>query len=488
MSSRDGAAFLFEPRRARRKCSGDLRDTRMAKNGRPFLSLLLLSTAMLFTVSARAADETALPRLAQCSDMAHPRLPEKWRGSFLMAPFTNAQLVLAEIVSDASLAATRARLFGLKGGTADLLVAGSTTYLVEDEHDGTTCTPLGDTGLRPLPQDWLSDQSQCAGSAPVGETATDWWKTPVAPAPASDWIWFNQQDRAPLRLVFQTPSDRLGILGRFAQSHRLRFEPLLESGLGRIVETCQATASAIHQDAARRLSARLDALAKAPRNDRELAGLAPELSACPKAPLPRWPRRLVMTGLMTPFDFNEDPHPTEVLYDWARRAQRTRVFFSPKSGATMQDALLVGERGDTVTHRRGRAPTCASILPGAVRPDWPAHGPCNCEAMVADGTPLTPYGAARVLSCPLASPRAAWAWYAESGRPMSFMVTSLPGDQGIGLFAVLDYRDWRPGQVVDGRAFARPLQCRASPARVDQTGSTMPDRPEGQCSTCHLGR
>src|SRR5262249_51028688 len=45
----------------------------------------------------------SLPQLSECKARTHPQLPVKWRAVFLMAPFTNAQLVLAEIVYDGSL-------------------------------------------------------------------------------------------------------------------------------------------------------------------------------------------------------------------------------------------------------------------------------------------------------------------------------------------------------------------------------------------------
>jgi hypothetical protein len=127
----------------------------------------------------------SLPELKACRANIHPRLPEKWRGVFLMAPFTNAQLVLSEIQYDASLPAMRVKLYGLLSGRLDLFVEGSETYeLASQENEVRSCEKLGDTGWHPLPQDWLSPQSQCAGTAPLGETDVDWWKTPTDPAPA----------------------------------------------------------------------------------------------------------------------------------------------------------------------------------------------------------------------------------------------------------------------------------------------------------------
>src|SRR5262249_12218327 len=231
---------------------------------------------------------------------------------------------------------------------------------------------------------------------------------------------------------------------------------------------------------------RLAAMSQAPaRADHAIEQLMPELAAtCSAAPLPRWPDQLAITGLMTPFDSNESPYPTEVLYDWSVPAQRTRVLFPAGSPNTAQDALMLGPRGYNVSHLRGRGPVCAPVLPGTVRPDWPVRAPCSCEAEIAGGTPLTPYGTARVLACPLASPRAAWAWYSASGRPTLFMVTSLPGDEGAGLFAALDYRDWLPGHHVARSVFAKPQHCPMPPA---PPGKAAPAAAPSHSPPCHLG-
>jgi len=77
---------------------------------------------------------------------------------------------------------------------------------------------VGDTGWRPLPRDWLSPESQCAGTAPLGETDVDWWKTPTDPAPSSYWVWYNASDKTPLRLAFQKASNGLAVEGQAAIS------------------------------------------------------------------------------------------------------------------------------------------------------------------------------------------------------------------------------------------------------------------------------
>jgi hypothetical protein len=446
--------------------------------------LVCLAIHALTAPSAAAQEQRpflAIPKMDPCRTKSHPRLPVKWRAAYLMAPFTNAQLVLGEIVHDGSISATRVTLYGLRRGQLDLLLHGESTYvLASNDSDIVDCQNLGDTGWRPLPRDWLGEQSECAGSAPIGETATDWWKTPVDPAPSSYWIWYKAFDQTPFRLVFQSANDRLAALSRYAVSNQVNFNPLRETDLAVIANACKSARSASVANPRAALDERIDGLANDhDRADQKIQALMPQLASCPATPLPEWPDKLAITGLMTPFDFNENPYPTEVLFDWSVPAQRTRIFsLAPVARAT-QDALLLGPHGYNITYHRNRGPACAAVLPGTVRPDWASRAPCTCEAMITGKTPLTPYGSARVLACPLASPRAAWAWYTIDGRPMSFAVTSLRGDQGFGLFAVLDYRDWLPGRMFPRSAFRKPsAQCQAP------GGSSL---PQPQCSTCHVG-
>src|SRR6478672_3338845 len=157
-------------------------------------ALLVLLTGLFLCGSGRpgpAQDSRPVQRVPEfpaCRTTAHPQLPPHWRATYLMAPFTTGQLVVADIVHDASLAATRITLYGVKGGTADFLVTGDTTYELTFEGETVTeCRALGDTGWRPLPQDWLAPGSQCTGSAPILGTPVDWWKTPIDPAPSTYW-------------------------------------------------------------------------------------------------------------------------------------------------------------------------------------------------------------------------------------------------------------------------------------------------------------
>jgi hypothetical protein len=433
--------------------------------------------------SAAAAQEPfaslSLPQLAPCSDQSRPRLPEKWTGTYLMAPFTKGQLVLAEITADAGLSAMRVKLHGVKRGSLDLFVTGNQTYVLEtDDASIKQCRALGDTGWRPLPQDLLASSAQCAGTAPVGETEVSWWKTPIAPEPASFWQWYKTADQTPFRFLFPFSNDRLPPFSRYAFSYQVRFNALEETDLAGVAALCKQAKPQKSARPARALHARIDALSKSrDRAESEIGRLMPELRAtCPAAPMPQWPEQLAITGLMTPFDSDERPYATEVLYDWSVPGQRTRIFGGPEPGIVVQDALLLDPHGYNVTHFRGDERVCRRVLPGTLRPDWPMRGRCECAATIEGTTALSPYGTTRILNCPLASPRVAWAWYNLSGRPTVFMVTSMRGDEGKRLFGVLDYHAWLPGHSVPRSIFAKPPQCMPAP--------TSPPR---QCFTCHVG-
>jgi len=451
----------------------------------------LVATALILDPTGARAQTPALPlpALRNCQTELHPQLPEKWRAKFLLAAFSNTQLVLADLAYDDSLKAMRASLYGLKRGTLDFLVQGTNTYaLLSRGSQIVGCESLGDTGWRSLPRDWLNAQSQCAGSGPLAETPVDWWKTPIDPKPSSYWIWYKTADQTPFRLVFPFPNDQLAVLGEFALGYQVSFEKVGNVDLSEPMAACKSAPSAMPEAARQSPRERIKAMSLATgKASDEIKHLLPQVSACASAPLPHWPNKVALTGLMTPFDFNEMPYQTEVLYDWTIPAQRSRIYFPNDSSSSVQDALMLDSGGYNVTYYHQHAPTCRGRLPGAIRPDWAQRAPCSCEAMIDGNTPLTPYGATRIISCPLASPRAAWAWYTLDDRPMTFAVTSLLGDEGSGLFAVLDYRDWLPGAAsIAPSAFDRPAQCELPPLGRSAL-KEQPDPARRQCSTCHAG-
>src|ERR1051326_8384240 len=83
-------------------------------------ALLVLLTGLFLCAGGRpgAAQDLRpvqpVPEFPACRSTAHPPLPPRWRATYLMAPFTTGQLVVAEIIHDAPLAATRITLHGVK--------------------------------------------------------------------------------------------------------------------------------------------------------------------------------------------------------------------------------------------------------------------------------------------------------------------------------------------------------------------------------------
>jgi hypothetical protein len=66
---------------------------------RPLFASLFLFVALCggVTSAQQKSPLVPLPQLNECQSAAHPHLPSKWHAIFLMAPFTNAQLVLSDI-------------------------------------------------------------------------------------------------------------------------------------------------------------------------------------------------------------------------------------------------------------------------------------------------------------------------------------------------------------------------------------------------------
>jgi hypothetical protein len=399
-----------------------------------------------------------------------------------MAPFTSAQLVLAEIEHDSDLSATRAKLHGLKRGSLDLIVLGTHTYwLGPDRQEVPRCHDLGDTGWRPLRRDWLATTAQCVGSAPVGDVEVDWWQTPAGRAHLANWVWFKTSDQTPFRMMLVRASNEFGPLGSFALSHQVRFEALQESTLASDVAICRGDATSELPDGQAAVRRMIAAMSQAQeRDDAALKELMPEINdTCGATALQPWPDRFGATGFMTSLDLRHTTFPAQILYDWHRKAQRTRLYLL-RSLRPSDDALLIGPTGYGITRGNRTRLSCIGPQPGVLRPDWQVTGMCSCEAEIDAITPLTPYGPARILRCPATEPRVFWTWYTRDGRPMLFVETA-SGDEKGAMLTLVDYHRWLPGFESTASALTKPAQCIGEPPYSRQT-------PDGKvCVSCHLG-
>src|SRR5262249_18356969 len=97
-------------------------------------ALIFLAGACAFPSRAQQPDALLpLPQLGSCKSQTHPLLPEKWRATYLMAPFIQSQLVLGNIEVDSLLQAMRVRLYGVQRGALDLFVLGNDTYTLDSD-------------------------------------------------------------------------------------------------------------------------------------------------------------------------------------------------------------------------------------------------------------------------------------------------------------------------------------------------------------------
>jgi hypothetical protein len=434
-------------------------------------------------IAAERPDLTlALPRMEPCERIPHPLLPAKWRGVFLMTPFTPSQLLISEIVYDEAVPAMQVKLFGVRSGAANLLVLKDKTFVIEEDPVA-PCEELEPGEWTPLPRDLLAPRAQCAGLSPISETLVEWWKSPSEPPPLADWMWVKPSDRSPFRLLFQKPSDHLSVLSAFALTHQIHFEPLTRTDLAPRAGACTKG----EHRRRRGVHDVLKALGSAPlRADAEIARLFPELQLQCSSRRPHWPEALGMTMFLTPIDFGTNPVPAEVLYNWKQRAQRTRMFWGVDAPTTDEDALMLAEHGYSVSRQRSGDVQCIPALPGTPRPNWLEEAPCTCEGMIGAGSALAPYGPAEILRCPATSPRLFWTWHTLAGRPMVFMVTPSRGDEPTALITLADYYAWVPGYPSSAGLFARPAQC---PDLSMGRGPRIP-RPPGRatepCGRCHL--
>jgi len=460
------------------------------------LAAVVLIVVTIGFAPSSAAQNLKLPEFQRCEAAGQPRLPQRWRSTALLEPFktprllNSFQLAVGEFTGDTTLPAMRATIHGLQAQSFDLLVAPESTYLLTGPSANPTgCQPLGPI-WQPPSDNWLSDQAQCVGEAPLIETEVEWWKMPAKPDPATTWHWFSKDRRLPWRSLFASPSDALAVLGQYAMAYYPEFTPVDSTNLPGLLEFCRSQTT----DAVDPAPARDDLRAfitdhpnpelEAER-EASIGGLIPGLSlaACDDQTLPSWPAHgnLGFTTFMTPVKFSNDPFPTEILYQWQTRSQRTRLVYPSSSPQEFGDALLIGGNGYGIDRMRYGNVSCApGVMPGTPQPNWPVLGNCTCRGVLDDNPALSPDRVTQVLSCDMEPPSVFWTWYTDAMKPVVFYQTESAPDVGTGL-ALADYYDWQPGAAIPSGTFALPSQC---------IGAKRPPIPplSTDCFTCHLGK
>jgi hypothetical protein len=467
-------------------------------------SLLRRATAKLVAAALAALAATGtrdavaenqdmgLPMFSACHPAAAPVLPSRWRAVGLMLPFLRRQLAAGEFVRDGSIPAMRATLYGLESGTVDLLITDKETYQLSGPPDApTACMALGHK-YDPPADSWLSGNSACDGEAPVGTKTAQWWKTAASDGRAI-WQWYRTDTRLPWRIMLPERSGEPAVIGDYAVTYFTTFQKVPETNLGRLRDFCVAKAqkaspAAVAASTAPELMATGNDIGAAERAKR-IQSLIPGLSrqACSSVSTPHWPNHFVMTGILTPIQFQFTPLPTMLYYDWEGAGTLVGMMNEPQTlpPALELEAILTKGVGYGIERLPNGAFACRAATPGAVRPDWMSVAGCACSGVIDHNAELGPNEVSVIRACPVKGEgdHVNWSWYTTEGRPILF---TEPEAIGLGL-NVADYDRWMPGAEMPQDAFALPEICTPEAAKLGlpPVGEGLPPELTVNCSDCH---
>lgn len=440
-----------------------------------------------------------LPELTDCASTEHPRLPAKWRATALMQDFVRPALTFGNFTYDESVGAFRFRLKTEAGRQFDLLVtADRKLYMLHGGDRPNRCRFVMDRSPLTMPsRDWLDAKAECVGEAPILQRDVAWWKSPSGDG--ANWYWFGTGNALPFRTMFYEDAarrDPVPVYEHFTFNYFPVFEELQSTGLGAILDLCQAAGAenaATPADLGGFDVERPDAIASEAATegivDAETMATAqdwiPGLEPCssPHDLPPAWPDKVQATAFMTAVSFPPNPFPTRVYYDWTHSpsAQNSSLYYyRPKDPSNhVQVALLKGDTGwIRIEDPQGRVKMCEQALPGPQVPNWKEVDGCRCRAELRPGSVLNPSSErTKILWCPtdLSANQVFWTWYSQRGRPVVFMQTNSSPTAGTGL-NLADYYGWAPGSTAPHDTFDLPAACDGKePIQVPKA-----------CHNCHL--
>jgi hypothetical protein len=448
---------------------------------RGMTAFAIFMTATISSAPAQAEWSATLPALTACSPATKPEMPSRWRAVGLMMPFLQGQIDVGEFVYDASIPAMRASVYGLESGAVDLLITNDQTYRLSGPHASpTACAGVGRL-FRP-PARWLSSPAVCVGEAKLAMHMMQWWKEPGAGTNAN-WHWLHPGSRLPWRSMFVTRSADHAVVGDYSMTYFPTFTPSPETGLADLHKFCTKQArpkstEATAVVAARVLMSPLNPDAETERQQR-LATLIPGFShhSCANMTNVHWPEQFVMTAIISPISFANEPNPSLIYYDWKNTKTQLAMMFGGRPSTLKGIVSLKSEVGYRMTMHKSGGASCEAVFPGIVRPNWMSAATCSCKGVIDQHDMLSPNRVTQILSCPIKSQgdRIMWNWYTTEGRPVVFAEA---GAQGGGVM-LADYHDWVPGQTAAQKDFDLPKICLPSGNAVHATFSDV------SCSECH---
>jgi hypothetical protein len=447
------------------------------------LLLVLASVASTTPISAQISVVTNPPEFSACRSAAPPTLPLRWRAVGLMAPFHVGQLDVGEFIYDGTLPAMRATIDGLQSGALDLLITDTETYLLSGPRGApTSCTSLGRKFKLPSRQ-WLSRQAVCLGEAPIAKVPVQWWKTPGVKGQAT-WHWLRADTHLPWRSMFVSQTADPAIIGDYSFTYFSNFVRLPKTNLASLRKFCAARAKPNKEpavSAARTARALIAASAAAAKRNsaKRIARLIPGLShkACSRMPAVRWPEQFVMSAVITPISFADNPYPSLIYYDWADTKTQLALLWQGIPPAYRGMLALKHGIGYQPNLSRSGTLECKAAYPGIVQPDWATSDGCQCKGVLDRNTALSPNATTQIIACPIhwQKGRVMWNWYTSAGKPVLFAEAAARGEGAM----LADYDKWMPGMKVPRESFNLPGVCRADDM---PSGS---DARNPSCVACH---
>lgn len=445
-----------------------------------FSLFVLLTFAFLGLIGeALGASENStscVKPFTHCHSQGATALPDKWRSSVLLAPFSQNgsdevvnKLVRADVIADYSANAQLSRTYEVNTGkTIETLFVTSGSNknraevfrLTELDDNKYQCEKIAETDKRfsrwlPPSAKWVRSKSdnQFFGQfnlRQIGATNSQsedgllpyltglWWKVPIelikseeGHKDVANWIVFSKETRLPFRIMNASRKVQymLPLFGEYSISYFLDARAVSDTNLSSIKSNCMS--------GERVLGSSLD-----------FSDAIPGLNFLPQLEtsdvLPSFQHSFKSNALMTPISVEEMPFPTLIKYDYDNVRMYTTLFTD--NGNPGSAAFLLKDKG-RLSNCQGIDIGIHPTTLGAPQRGWMDKGGCEISSvMTAKGLQNT-----LVIGCPVKGDypggvRTFWMWYSAKGTPYSFMESE--AELGIGTsLALADYYDWSQGNT-----------------------------------------
>ena len=378
------------------------------------------------------------PKINVC-ESSPPNPPTKWSAEVLLTPYTNRPLVTAKIQYSSVKMAMYTILNDPINGHHEYLNIKSSTYLIKRKKNTILCLEQTNKHWNVPTQDWLNEyQCTCRGESIFSGINTILWE--CSPYSLVNWFWFKQPENLLWRMFLNNKTS-IPVLSdytmvSFASYHNDTAQ------LDEVYNICmfQSNQSSYYYLNSTHTS------------------LVSTFSYKCFDKFPSWPDTFYTTVTMLPVN-NYEPMPTEVIYYWKQRSQRTAMSTEKYN----YDAYLIHNNTYAVIDYRNDTIKCIEHSKfGPPVPNWMTTDNCKCMGTISNNFLLSPWQSTTIAVCPLMDDRVFWVWFqytANEYQPILFFETLSPPQEGTSL-SFADYHYFFAGDLlIDLSNFEVPKQC-----------------------------